>query len=77
MFIYILGNKKNEIIINCIIITIKHELYKSKWTKTQLNLTKIKNIIITHIELEIYSGTMKNTLPKVLGKWATVYNHSR
>ena len=73
----LLGNNKNEIIINYIIITTKHEIYKSKWTKKQLNLIKIKNTIRTHMELEIYSGTMKKSLPKVLGKWATVYNNLR
>ena len=73
----LLGNKKNEIIINYIIIVIKHELYKSKWTKTRLNLLKIKKIIKSHMELEIYSGTIKNSLPKVLGKWATIYNNLR
>ena len=73
----LLGNPKNEIVINYIITITKHEIYKSKWNKTRLTLLKIKNLVKYQIELEIYLGTIKNNLPKVLGKWAPVLNELR
>ena len=73
----LLGNSKNELIVYNIITINKHEIYKSKWTKTKLNLIKLKKIFKTQMELEICLGTIKNNLPKVLGKWATVYNYLR
>ena len=62
------------IIYNITTIT-KHEIYKSKWTKTKLNLIKLKKIFMAQMDLEIYLGTIENNLPKVLGKWATVYDY--
>ena len=38
----LLGNQKNHVIINYVITTVKHEIYKSKWNKSRLNLMKIK-----------------------------------
>ena len=64
----LLGNTRNDVIINYIILTTKHEIYKSKWNKTKLTLTKLKHIFKIQMELEIYIGTVKNSLPKVLGK---------
>ena len=73
----LLGNTKNEVIINYIILTTKHEIYKSKWKKTKLTLTKLKHIFKNQMDLEIYIGTVKNSLPKVLGKWSPVLNNLR
>ena len=73
----LLGNNKNEIIINYIIMITKHELYKSKWNKVKINLIKLKHIFKVQMDLEIYSGTVRKTLPKVLGKWSSVLNHLR
>ena len=71
----LLGNSKNGIIVNNIIMITKHEIYKSKWTKSRLNIHKVKIVIKHQMELEIYLGTIKNCLPKVLGKWALVFNN--
>ena len=70
----ILGDKKNNTIINPIFIVKKHEIYKSKWKKTSINLIKIQNILKSQMELDIFIGTMKNTLPEYLGKWSGFYN---
>ena len=71
----LIGNIQNEIIINYIFTIIKHEIYKQKWTKSQLNVYKIKRILKNHMDLEIYIGTIKNNIQKVLGNWSTLYNH--
>ena len=73
----LLGNTNNEVIVNYIILTTKHEIYKSKWNKTKLTLTKLKHIFKNQMDLEIYIGTIKNNLPKVLGKWSPVLNNLR
>ena len=73
----LLGNTRNEIIINYIITLTKHELYKSKWNRNKLTLAKLKHTFKQQMDLEIYLGTIKNTLPKVLGKWATILNDLR
>ena len=73
----LLGNSKNELIINNLINITKHEIYKSKWTNRKLNLFKLKKIFKIQMELEMYLGTIKKTLPKVLGKWSTIYNDLR
>ena len=71
----LIGNIQNEKNINCTFTIIKHEIYKQKWTKSQLNIHKIKRILKNHMDLEIYIGTVKNNVQKVLGKWSTLYNH--
>ena len=49
----LLGNTNNEVIVNYIILTTKHEIYKSKWNKTKLTLTKLKHIFKNQMDLEI------------------------
>ena len=71
----LLGSVDNEIIINYIFIIVKHEIYKSKWNRTETNLIKIKKILKSHMDLDIYLGTIKKCLPKILGKWSSVYNN--
>ena len=65
----LLGNRLNKTIVNNIILMVKHEIYKSKWTKTNLSIYKMKIIIKQQMELEIYLATVK--------KWATVLNDLR
>ena len=60
----LLGNRLNETIISNIIMIVKHEIYKSKWTKTKLSIYKMKNIIKQQMELEIYLATVKTACPK-------------
>ena len=69
----LIGNIQNEIIINYCFTIIKHEILKQKWNKNQLDLIKIKRILKNHMDLEIYIGTVKNNMQKVLGRWSTFY----
>ena len=70
----ILGNNGNEYITNQILTVVKHEIYKSKWTKSSISLIKIQKILKSQMELDIYIATIKNSLPKTLGKWSGFYN---
>ena len=54
----LLGNRLNEIIVNNIILMVKHEIYKSKWTKTNLSIYKMKILIKQQMELETYLATV-------------------
>ena len=69
-----LGNPNNEMTYNNVFIITKHEIYKSKWNKTNINIYKIKKILKRHMELDIYLGRIKNNLPIMLGKWSSLYN---
>ena len=67
----LLGNRNNEPIINTLIIITKHEIYKKRWKGTHLTLNYVFQ---KQMKMDIYTGTVNNTLPKVLGKWSTLYN---
>ena len=69
-----LGNSKNEIVTNCILLIVKHELYKSKWNRTVLNVPRLKRIIKTHMDLDCYLGTIQGKKDKYLGKWSLILN---
>ena len=45
----LLGNPKNEHVTNCVILIVKHEIYKNKWNRTRLTLHKLKTIIKSHM----------------------------
>ena len=70
----LLGDKNNETVINTIILITKHEIYKKKWKARFLNLNYLKNLFKNQMNIEIYIGTINNRLPKVLGKWSSLYN---
>ena len=70
----LLGDKNNETVINTIILITKHEIYKKKWKARFLNLNYLKNSFKNQMNIEIYIGTINNRLPKVLGKWSSLYN---
>ena len=69
-----LGNPKNEIVTNCILLIVKHELYKSKWNRTVLNVPRLKRIIKNHMDLDVYLGTIQGKKDKSLGKWSSILN---
>ena len=73
MLSVILGNKDNGIIINYIFLITKHEIYKSEWNRNNINLIKMKKILKYHMNFDIYLGTVRNSLPKTLGKWSSIY----
>ena len=73
----ILGNRDNETIINYVILITKHEVYKSKWNKSNRSIIKLKNVLKHYMNLYIYIGTIRNSLPKTLGKWSAMYNALR
>ena len=50
----ILGNRDNETIINYVILITKHEIYKSKWNKSNISIMKLKNVLKHHMNLDIY-----------------------
>ena len=70
----LLGNRNNEPIINTLITITKHEIYKKRWKGTHLTLNYLKLVFQKQMKMDIYTGTVNNTLPKVLGKWSTLYN---
>ena len=41
----LLGNSSNEIVTNCIILIVKHELYKRKWNKNNLTLAGLPGLL--------------------------------
>ena len=40
----LLGNTRNEYIVNALIITTKHEIYKCKYKETIINMIQLKNV---------------------------------
>ena len=70
----LLGNIRNETVTNCILLIVKHELYKCKWNKTNLTIPRLKKIIKGHIDLDCYRGTIQGTKNKSLGKWSSIIN---
>ena len=70
----LLGHVKNEPIINTLILITKYEIYKKKWNKNTVNLAYLMRIFQSQMMSEIYLGTIKNCLPKTLGKWASIFN---
>ena len=73
----ILGNTKNEPIVNALILITKHEIYKSKWKGTRVNMIFLKTVFKRQMNTEIYTGTIKGNLGKTLGKWASIANALR
>ena len=70
----LLGNPKNAIITNCIILIVKHEIYMKKWNGNLLSLPRIKTTIKSHMDLDMYLGNVQGNLGKAVGKWSAVYN---
>ena len=60
----ILGSKEDETIVNYIILITKHEKYKSKWNQSNISLIKLKRILKHHMNMDIYVGTMRNSVQK-------------
>ena len=64
----LLGNKNNALMINYVLIVVKHEIYKSKWNETIVNLPIINIINLEYyMDPDIFIGPMNNTLQKTLG----------
>ena len=73
----ILGNTLNEPIVNALIILTKHEIYKSKWKGTRINMVYLKRVFQRQMNTEMYLGTIKGNIGKTLGKWASIANELR
>ena len=70
----LLGNPKNETVTNCVILIVKHEIYKNKWNRTRLTLQKLKSVIKSHMDLDVYLGRSQGRPQKAIGKWSSLYN---
>ena len=70
----LLGNSKNEIVTQCIIYIVKHELYKRKWNKNNLTLPGLKRIIKSHMDLDCFLGRIQGRPQKAIGKWSSIYH---
>ena len=49
----ILGNKRNEIIVNTLFFITKHEIFKCKYKGTTLNLNHLKSIFDEHMKTDM------------------------
>ena len=47
----LLGDIRNETVTNCILLIVKHELYKCKWNRTNITILGLKRIIKGHMDL--------------------------
>ena len=70
----LIGNAKNEPIINTLSMIAKHEIFKSKCKGKTLHIFLLKTIFKTHMQIEIYLGTIKHQLAKFLIKSANPEN---
>ena len=55
----------------------KHEIYKSKWKGTRVNMIFLKTVFKRQMNTEMYLGTIKGSIEKTLGKWASIANALR
>ena len=69
-----LGNPKNSILMNYIIMVTKYEIYKSKWTKKAINTQSILAKLKNNLEMEEYVTTITIGRNTTLGKWSQIYN---
>ena len=56
----ILGNGNNDLICNYVIIVIKHEIYKAKWNRAKVNITKVKEVLKYVMDTDIYISNVKH-----------------
>ena len=70
----VLGNHSNSIICNYIILVIKHEIYKSKWSKRKVTKQYIINKLSHYLTIEEYVHTISLGSRKNLGKWSPIYH---
>ena len=70
----LLGNPDNEPIVNVLFLITKEEIFKSRCKNTTPNFRHLLQIFKDQMQTEIYLGTVKNKLAKVLGKWSHIHN---
>ena len=70
----LLGNPANEPIVNVLFMLTKEEIFKSRCRNTIPNFKHLLQIFKEQMLTEIYLGTVKNSLAKVLGKWSHIHN---
>ena len=70
----LLGNKDYNYIVNYVIIVTKHEIYRYKWNHRVPNLADLKRKLKSYLTIEMYIGTISNTVEKTIGKWSPIYN---
>ena len=70
----LLGNPANESIVNTLFLMTKEAILKSRCKNTILNFRHLLLTFKDQMQIEIYIGTVKNNLAKVLGKWSHIHN---
>ena len=70
----LLGSPENSVIVNYIFLIAKHEIYKSKWTKTKVTLNKIIGKLKYYLKIDEYVNTISVGKEKTLGKWSPIYH---
>ena len=70
----LLGNPENETSVNVLFLMTKEEIFKSRCKNSILNFRRLLQIFKDQMQAEIYLGTVKNNLAKVLGKWSYIHN---
>ena len=68
----ILGFKKYSILVNYIFIIVKHEIFKSKWSKKLINMDSIVNTLKEYLIIEEYISTISHRREKTLGKFSPI-----
>ena len=70
----LLGDQRNTILVNQLLIIFKYEIYKKKWDNRTFNVHTIKHILIKQKEAEKYTAKISNRTKIFLGKWSPIYN---
>ena len=73
----LLGCPENSILVNYIILIVKHEIYKSKWNNSKVTLQKIIEKLKYYLKIDEYISTISIGREKTLGKWSPIYNTIR
>ena len=70
----LLGDNKISVIANYIIIVTKHEIFKSKWTKKNIQIIDIIKRLKEYLVIEEYISKTTQNIRTTLGKWSPIFN---
>ena len=69
----LIGDQRNTILLNQMIIIAKYEIYKKKWNGNTLNIYTLTNVFKKQMESENYTAKISDRMDVFLGKWSPVY----